>query len=270
MTTSNAVTVAPQWEVSTSGWAIMKEQANVFIRSGFLPSSIKTPEQAMTIMFKGRELGIPPMQAFSHINVIQGKPAISSELMLALIYRSYPGAKIDFKKLESDGCQIMAGRPGQKQVLIKFEKADAESAGLLGKENWRKYPRAMFRSRAISEMARALFPECLMGCSYVPEELDPDLAVNEDGQVQTPPPAGKVIDIPAKEPEPIVPEGPILYDGATPELKNVLQEAAKRIGITEIPDLKVLSKHCVGTDMRELAQKVKEWNEGRLIEASKI
>ena len=46
------------------------------IKSGFLPGTIKTPQQAVIIALKGKELGIPPLQAFAQISVVNGKPTI--------------------------------------------------------------------------------------------------------------------------------------------------------------------------------------------------
>ena len=162
-------------------WDIMRQQAQTLLMSGFLPSSIKKPEQAIAIMLKGREIGIPAMQALSQINVIQGKPTVSAELMMALIYRSFPDAKINFEQLDDKGCVILAQRPGGKFQRFAFTETDAKAAQLLSKDNWKKYPRAMYRSRAVSEMARSLFPDALMGCSYTPEELG--ASVNDDGEV---------------------------------------------------------------------------------------
>lgn len=153
-------------------WNVLKEQANVLVRSGFLPSSITKPEQGIAIMMKGIELGIPPMLAFAHINVIKGKPTLSSELMLAQIYKHCSQAQIDFIRIDDTGCTIMAARPGRKQITISFTEEDAKRAGLLGKDTWKAYPRALYRSRAISEMARTIFPDLIAGCSYTPEELD--------------------------------------------------------------------------------------------------
>ncbi len=187
--------IAIRQDASLASWGIMKEQASLLVKSNFLPVSVKTPEQAIAIMMKGQELGIPPMQAFSQINVIQGKPCVSAELQLALIYRSHPEAKIEFVKLDIDGCHISAARPKGKAQTFKFERSDAEAAQLLSKDNWRKYPRAMYRSRCISEMARSLFPDAIMGCSYTPEELGAE--VDEDGAI---------VDVPVvfKPPPPVV------------------------------------------------------------------
>jgi hypothetical protein len=49
---------------------------------------------------------------------------------------------------------------------------DAKVAGLLSKDTWKKYPEAMLRARCVAIVARALFPDAIMGASYTPEELE--------------------------------------------------------------------------------------------------
>lgn len=153
-------------------FTVLKEVAHMALKSGFLPTSIKTIEQAVIIALKGRELGLPPMNSFAGISVINGRPAISSELMLSLIYRKYPRADISFKETNDKQCVIDATREGGKPNQFIFTMDDARRAGLCNKTPWVQYPAAMLRARCISAMARALFPECLMGASYTPEELE--------------------------------------------------------------------------------------------------
>lgn len=162
-------------------WSLMKQQAGELIKSGFLPSGIKTPEQAVAIMLKGRELGIPPMQALSHIHIINGKPTMSAELMLAQIMRLHPKTKISYPKRSSEACEIKVTRDGCEVSVFSFTIQDAQAAGLLSNPTWKKYPRAMLHARAVSEMARSLFPDAISGVSYTPEEMG--VSVNEDGQV---------------------------------------------------------------------------------------
>ena len=160
---------------------VLKELGSMLVKSGLLPSSIKTPEQAMVIMLKGKELGIPPMQAFSSISVVQGKPTIGAELMLGLIYKAYPTAVIDYEVSSNTACVINATRPGGKPSKFSFNMDDAKKANLLGKSSWTQYPAAMLRARCISAMARAVFPDALMGASYTAEELGAE--VTEEGEV---------------------------------------------------------------------------------------
>ena len=174
---SNEVALIP----SAADWTQMVAMAAALVRSTFLPPTVNTAEKAVAIALKGRELGIPMMQSFAQINVIQGKPAVSAELQLALIYKNVPGAKVEFERYDATGCTVVATRPGHRPAKFTFDKADAEAAGLLGKDNWKKYPRNMYRSRAISEMARSVFPDAIMGCSHTPEELG--ATVTEDGEI---------------------------------------------------------------------------------------
>jgi hypothetical protein len=204
--------------IPTAGdFATMKELGNMAIRSGFLPTSIKTPEQAVVIMLKGREIGIPPMQAFSSIAVVSGKPTMSAELMLSMIYRNVPGAIVNFLVTDANQCSIEARRPNGKFTKFSFTMEDAKRANLTGKGPWVTYPAAMLRARCISAMARAMFPDALSGIVYTPEELGAQ--VNDDGEILDVPTETKPREIEAqalfddKEPFPGAEEEPEMHPG---------------------------------------------------------
>lgn len=161
----------------------MKEMAGMLVATGFLPDSVNTPQKAVAIMLKGRELGLPPMLSFSHISVIKGKPTVAPELQMALIYRNCPGAKIDFLEMTDKVCRIKAQRPSSQPAVFTFTTEDARRAGLLGKQNWSQYPEDMLRSRCIGRMARSLFPDAIMGASYSGEEVSD--GISNDSPVAT-------------------------------------------------------------------------------------
>lgn len=169
----------------------MKDLGEMAVKSGFLPTSIRTAEQAIIIMLKGRELGIPPMQAFSSIAVVSGKPTMSAELMLSMIYKNVSGAIVDIVTTNDKECKIEAKRPNGKKTVFTFTMEDAKRANLTGKGPWLTYPAAMLRARCISSMARAMFPDALSGVVYTAEELGAQ--VDDDGLV---------IEIPVTEVEP--------------------------------------------------------------------
>lgn len=173
-------------ELSLTNWNVIKEQAIVLVKSGFLPPSVKTPEQAIAIALKGQELGLPIMASYALIDIIQGRPTLKPEGMLALILKNCPSAIINFVKIEDNCCVIEATRPGHKLHVFKFDESDAKSAGLLNKSNWKQFPRAMFRSRCVAEMSRSLFPDIIMGCSYTKEELMPDASITADDDIPLP------------------------------------------------------------------------------------
>lgn len=157
--------------------------AEMAVKSGLLPSAIRTKEAAVIIALKGRELGLPPMVAFSHINVIQGKPTMSAEIMLAYIYKEFPMAEICIIETTDQRCVLKAKRPHEKDfTTFTWDMERAKKMGLDQKDNWKKQPQTMLRWRCISEMKRVKFPEVLMGIDYTPEELGAEL--NSNGEVR--------------------------------------------------------------------------------------
>ena len=176
-TTQQALTGEPLRGLpSTETWNTIREVGTALVASGLVP--VKTPEAAVAIILKGAELGAPPMQAFSHISVIQGKPTCSSEFQLSLLGRG--GCTWSWIKDGSDGeAVIQFQRPGFGKAIGRFSMDDAKRAGLAGKDNWKKWPRNMLRARAVSDGARQIGPDLLAGMSYTPEELG--APTDEDG-----------------------------------------------------------------------------------------
>lgn len=186
-----------------SEWSLMRDMAQSLVPTGFLPESIKTPEQAVAIMLKGRELNVPPMYALSNIAIVKGKPTISAEMMLALIYRDHGKRAIRVKESTNERCTVEYRLDGWDDVSsYSFTMDDAKKAGLTGNQTWSKYPAAMLRARCISAVARMAFPECIAGM-YVPGELGDDVQVTDDGEVVSVAPSidqdtGEIVDTPGR------------------------------------------------------------------------
>jgi hypothetical protein len=166
--------------LSLAEYEVIRSQAESLVKTGFLPQAIKTPEQALAIILTGRELGIPAMTALNGINVIQGKPTISPQLMLGLIERSgqLDNIKIDMSDEEVSVTMKRKGRSAHTEV---FGWEQAKAMQLVSKDNYRKQATTMFKWRAVSACARVVFPDVLLGL-YTHEELAPDATYNEDGE----------------------------------------------------------------------------------------
>lgn len=172
-----AITAPP----APAEWRAMRDQAEVIARSGLAPRAVSSPDKILVIALKGRELALPPMQALSHIHIVEGKPTLSAELMAALVQRA--GHKLRVLETTNTRCiveGVRADDPGHPSK-VKFDLEDAKRAGVANKGPWKSYPAAMLRARAISALCRFQFADVLMGASYTPEELGAD--VNEDGEV---------------------------------------------------------------------------------------
>jgi hypothetical protein len=165
----------------------MMAQADVLVRSGLLPTEVKTAAAAVAIMMTGRELSIPPMQSFRSIYVVKGKPTLSAQLMGALIFRA--GHSYRVVESTNERCAIEFTRKGHAQPYRhEFTIDDAKRAGL-GGQTWQAYPKAMLFSRCMSAGARVAMPDVIAGM-YTPEELaEPDAVVVDD--------TGEVIEIKA-------------------------------------------------------------------------
>lgn len=165
-------------------WGTITQMAEVLVPSGMLPAHIKTPAAAAAIILKGRELGIPPMQALSGIAVIQGKPVAGSELMLAILYRDHGDNCLWFTETTDVRCAVSYARRGwPERREYAFTIDDAKRAGLLNNATWTKYPAAMLRARTISAVARMAFPDSIGGM-YTPEELGAMVTITADGEEQ--------------------------------------------------------------------------------------
>lgn len=179
---TQAIVRAESAGIAPAEWTALREQAGAVVRSGFLPKAINTPEKAVALMLAGRELGLGPMQSIRSLHIIDGKPVMSAELMAGLAHRRLPGAMLRIIRSTNEVCEVEAGRPGQQATRFSFTMADAKAAGLLGKDNWRKYPAAMLRARCLAAAARATFPDVLLGV-YDPDELG--AVTDEEGGVVT-------------------------------------------------------------------------------------
>jgi hypothetical protein len=195
-------------------FALLQRQARLWIASGLLPKEINTPEKAVTVVMKGRELRIPPMYALSNIVVVNGKPTCSAELMLALIHRDYGQRSIRIKESTNASCTVEWRQEGWDGTQhYTFTLKDADTAGLLTNPTWKKYPAAMLRARCVSAVARMGFPECIGGM-YGAEELGADVIVTDDGEVMVAhgTPTAEVIDVETGEildaPVPTATNGP--------------------------------------------------------------
>lgn len=191
------------------------------IKSGMLPQGVKSPEAAVAIILKGRELGVPPMQALSHIHVISGKPTLSAELMLAMVMKA--GHEVWIVETNGERCAIAGKRRGSdREQSLTFSMEDAKRAGVLNNPTWKKYPDAMLRARAISAFCRMFAPDVLMGASYTPEELGAEV----DGE-------GEVLDVtysePQEEPAAVVMESDPTPAPVAPQERTLTAEEAARL-----------------------------------------
>lgn len=148
-------------------WKLSQRVSNTV----FVPSALRGKnESVLACIMYGAELGLGPMQSLNSIHVIEGRTAMSPELMRAMVARH--GHRIDVVENSNTVCEVKGVRADTgSTATVRWTMEDAKMAGLAGKNNWKTYPRAMLLARATSELCRIVFPDIIAGLSYTPEEV---------------------------------------------------------------------------------------------------
>lgn len=171
---------------------------SILYQSGFF-KDVDSAKQSVVKVLAGAEIGLGPVASMTSINIIEGKPSFSSNLIASKI-KSHPDYDYVVDNLTTKGCtvSIMESQPVydkdddgkvvrymmSKVGEFTFEEADAKAANLLGKNNWKTYPKAMYFSRAISQAARVYCPDVFHSViPYTVEELAPDIELSEHGEI---------------------------------------------------------------------------------------
>jgi len=144
----------------------MQTIANAVAKSGLF--GMKTPEQALALMAISQAEGMHPALAVRDFHIIQGRPALKADAMLARFQQS--GGTVKFTEYTDKRVAATFSHPQGGAIEVDWTMERAKQAGLGGKDNWKNYPRQMLRARVISEGIRTIFPGCVSGF-YTPEEV---------------------------------------------------------------------------------------------------
>ena len=129
---------------------------------------MKTPEEAIALCLIAQAEGKHPATAAQEYHVIQGRPALKADAMLARFQNA--GGKVEWKAYTDEEVSGIFSHPQGGSVTITWNVKMAKDLGFLAKDNWKKYPRAMMRARCISEGVRTVYPGIAVGI-YTPEEV---------------------------------------------------------------------------------------------------
>jgi hypothetical protein len=212
LTTTNRQGFAP----ATMGEAM--EFSKMLAESSMVPRAYQgKPQDIMVCVQWGYELGLAPMQALQNIAVINGKPSVYGDAMMALVQASPVCEGID-EHIENEGTPnpvavCIAKRKGRNPVIARFSVEDAKRAGLWGKQGpWQAYPKRMLQMRARGFALRDAFPDVLKGLITAEEAADfPEEAKPRERDVTPAKPANPLDAIapppslpePELEPEPL-------------------------------------------------------------------
>ena len=220
MTTETTTTTAKGFDLSPQNF----EQALTFSKylsnSDRVPKDFKgKPENCLIAMQWGYELGMQPLQAIQNIAVINGRPAVWGDALIAIV-RSNP--LCEYVREDDDGttayCRVK--RRGEAEQVRSFSADDARTAGLTGKQGpWTQYPKRMRQLRARAFALRDVFPDVLRGMPVAEEVIDTPTE-RHMGHAEVVQPAQQSLPAPYSDAE---------FDATLPKWKQVITSGRKTV-----------------------------------------
>jgi hypothetical protein len=223
--------------------------ADQIANTDFVPKNMRgKPAAVLACMMYGAELGLGPLQSLHSIQSVEGAVGMKPEGMRGHVaangHRIWPS---EYTHERVTMCGWRKGDPADAVVSVTWTMADANKAGLGGKDVWKKYPRAMLLARATSELCRLHFADVIGGLSYTPEEMEdfgdtppiawsaPIVADRETGEILRPPEPVAIAAAPATSRRRPPPGAAPVPDGfvSAAQAKGRLVEAYKAQGLTQ-------------------------------------
>lgn len=174
-------------ETATEAWQLSK----YYERSKLLPKQLVSTADVFVTIMAGRDFGWSPMQSLRGIYVVEGKPSLSSDAMVAIAKTS--GKCRYFRLIQSDAksATYETHREGDPEpVRMGFTIAEAEIAGLLAKKGpWHSYPARMLRNRAKSILCKEVYEDIFFGTYEQDEAAEIDVTPHHQNGSVNPVPA---------------------------------------------------------------------------------
>lgn len=144
-----------------------------FANNDLVPKALRgKPGNCFVVAMKGREFGWSTIQSIGSLNIIDGKVEIGATAMVAQIRKS--GLCRKWKVIETNARRAIVEtlRAGDEESFVyEYTIEEAETAGLTGKDNWRKSPRDMLLRRCESKVGRIVYPD-VAGAYYDHGEIE--------------------------------------------------------------------------------------------------
>ncbi|WP_126969027.1 hypothetical protein [Xanthomonas sp. BRIP62411] len=147
--------------------------ADYLADSDLVPKDFKgKPANCLIAMQWGAELGLKALQAIQNIAIINGRPALWGDSVLAIVRASHLCEYVT-ETDNGDTATCRVKRKGEAEEVRTFSMADAKTAGLLGKAGpWTQYPKRMRQMRARAFALRDVFTDVLRGIAIAEEIMD--------------------------------------------------------------------------------------------------
>ena len=209
--------------------------ADLVTQGDMVPKDYRNkPANAMIAIGLGQSMGLSPAESLYRIDVIQGKPTASAELIASNIRKAGHTLRVEVDEQNTSvrATVYRADDPEFPHSVVRDMKW-AQQMGLVNKDNYKRQPLTMLQWRAISGVGRLACPEALYGVQYTPDEL---------GDMPRPARA------PQPTPAPVVDEAP-QFEPVTADQWQTLLEAGQNAGL-DPAQVGALAADVLGHDLR--------------------
>lgn len=173
--TDNQLTQTEGFSLTPKSLDEAMKYADVIAKSSVIPKDYQgNPGDVLVAMQWGLEVGLPPLQALQNIAVINGRPSLWGDAMIAIV-RSHASCEDIVEEFDEQSwtatCHVK--RAGSQWQSRRFTWQDAKAAGLADKSGpWKSYPKRMLQMRARAFALRDVFPDALRGLAMAEEAQD--------------------------------------------------------------------------------------------------
>jgi hypothetical protein len=171
--TAPALTGARQIGLTPQSIDEALRMAEIMAKASIVPKDYQgNPGNILVAIQWGAEIGLPPLQAMQNLAVINGRPALWGDAVIALVRGSGLLDSIH-EEITGDVATCTVKRRGEPPATRTFSVEDAKRAGLYGKQGpWQQYPKRMLQMRARAWALRDVFPDVLRGVHVAEEAQD--------------------------------------------------------------------------------------------------
>ncbi len=154
--------------------------SEILSKSAMVPRDFQgKPANVLVAVQWGMELGLQPLQALQNISVINGRPSVYGDALLAMVRADSRCVGVN-EYIEGEGddrtavCTVKRKHGGEiEEITRTFSVTQAKQAGLWSKTGpWKSYPERMLQHRARGNALRDGFPDVLAGMSVYEELRD--------------------------------------------------------------------------------------------------
>lgn len=197
----------------------LEAMAQHIVKSGLF--GMKKVEEAVALMLVAQSEQQHPASIANTYHIIQGRPALKSDAMLARFQQA--GGRVEWHEYTDECVSATFTHAAGGSLKVDWDMNRANAAGLGNKDNWKKYKRQMLRARVISDGVRGVYP-AVLGGFYTPEEV-------QDFAPSSPAPAAKP---PKKLTQPEVVEVEVVESAPEPEPVQAAEEWEAKLAQHEV------------------------------------